>query len=126
MKKREAMRLVKALRSGKYEQGVGYLNYQNKLCCLGVACEISKGIVRVSLPCGPSDTPTGVVYEGSAKFLPRSVMKRFGFSKMNGGREDGLELVIAGEAYSSLANANDCRVPFSVIADYIEANYLYL
>lgn len=34
---------VKALRSGKYEQGVGELKGpQGKYCCLGVACQIDK------------------------------------------------------------------------------------
>lgn len=31
---------IDALRSGKYKQGKGYLNKENKeFCCLGVACE---------------------------------------------------------------------------------------
>mgnify|MGYP005811384871 CR=1 FL=1 len=31
---------IQALRSGEYEQGIDYLNYRGKLCCLGVACEV--------------------------------------------------------------------------------------
>jgi len=29
---------IKALRSGKYRQGKGRLDYEGKFCCLGVAC----------------------------------------------------------------------------------------
>ena len=37
------LKWVEALRSGKYKQGQGALNYNNeKFCCLGVACEIFK------------------------------------------------------------------------------------
>ena len=31
---------VKALESGKFEQGKSALCYENKYCCLGVLCEI--------------------------------------------------------------------------------------
>ena len=31
---------VKALRSGEYEQGLGSLKFDNKYCCLGVACDL--------------------------------------------------------------------------------------
>ena len=34
---------IKALRSGEYEQGTGYLRSEdNKFCCLGVLCDIMK------------------------------------------------------------------------------------
>lgn len=31
---------VAALRSGKYKQGFGFLNYRDKYCCLGVLCDV--------------------------------------------------------------------------------------
>lgn len=31
---------LEALKSGDYVQGVGYLNYMGKQCCLGVLCEV--------------------------------------------------------------------------------------
>lgn len=31
---------VKALRSGKYKQGIGALRLADKFCCLGVACDV--------------------------------------------------------------------------------------
>ena len=43
MTKKEFMKLwVKALRSGKYEQGEGMLCQNNKYCCLGVACDLAE------------------------------------------------------------------------------------
>lgn len=33
---------LEALRSGDYEKGIGSLNENNKLCCLGVLCEVMK------------------------------------------------------------------------------------
>jgi len=41
MKREVANIWVTALRSGKYKQGMGYLNKNNKFCCLGVLCEIA-------------------------------------------------------------------------------------
>lgn len=40
MKKSIATKWVKALRSGKYEQGSGTLHEGNEFCCMGVLCEI--------------------------------------------------------------------------------------
>lgn len=43
MKRSVAMKWIKALRSGKYEQGKGRLKTNDKkFCCLGVLCDISK------------------------------------------------------------------------------------
>lgn len=43
MKKSIMKRWVKALRSGKYEQGTKALrNANNQFCCLGVLCDLSK------------------------------------------------------------------------------------
>ena len=40
MKIKDAEKWVKALRSGKYEQGTKYLCYSGKYCCLGVLDDI--------------------------------------------------------------------------------------
>ena len=37
---KEFKKWLKALREGNYKQGVGFLNYQNTFCCLGVACDV--------------------------------------------------------------------------------------
>jgi hypothetical protein len=116
-----AMRLVKALRSGKYKQGKHALHNirTNRYCCLGVACEIS-GVVKVRQHCG--------VYAcyGQGKetaVLPQDVLKKFGFYSESGRRRDGKWLNIDGKDYADLSHANDLGVPFSSIANYIENNY---
>lgn len=119
MKKREAMRLVKALRSGKYEQGRNYLTRDDRYCCLGVACAISKGVNSVK-------NREIVEYDGFAGVLSPRMQDKFGFASCEGARRDLEHLEIGGKKFASLAKANDAGVPFSDIADYIEANYLYL
>ncbi len=49
MKKTLARKWVKALRSGKYEQGFGSIKCaDNKFCCLGVLCEIEPNATSVN------------------------------------------------------------------------------
>lgn len=53
MNKRIAKKWTKALRSGKYKQGIGMLrNDNNEYCCLGVLCELAvkEKIVEKYLP----------------------------------------------------------------------------
>lgn len=40
--KRDIEKWIKALRSGKFKQGVGRLQSNAGLCCLGVACKINR------------------------------------------------------------------------------------
>jgi hypothetical protein len=40
--KKEKAAWLKALMSGKYEKGTGYLQLDNRFCCLGVLCHIQK------------------------------------------------------------------------------------
>ena len=42
MNKKDAMKWVKALRSGKYKQTKGILKNSKGFCCLGVLCEINQ------------------------------------------------------------------------------------
>lgn len=57
---------VAALRSGKYEQGKGYLKDGNSYCCLGVAVEEKL--------CFPSKiAPNHMIEDG---FLPQSVITK--------------------------------------------------
>jgi hypothetical protein len=55
MKQEIKERWTTALRSGEYEQGVGYLRYEGKFCCLGVLCDLAvkDGVMREKkLPSG--------------------------------------------------------------------------
>jgi len=51
LKKEFAENWIKALRSGKYKQGNGYLfnNVTNSYCCLGVACKITMPRAKIAL-----------------------------------------------------------------------------
>jgi len=120
MKKNMAMKLVKALRSGEYHQGRGCLvTDEDYFCCLGVACNLSKveldWVYRPAYRCW--------VIGGEEVQLPTQIQKEYGFYDDSGSRRDDEKLVIGGKSYNNLAEANDDRVPFSDIADYIEKNY---
>lgn len=47
MKKSIMTKWVKALRSGEYKQGFGYLCNEGNHCCLGVLCEIAPKSLKV-------------------------------------------------------------------------------
>jgi hypothetical protein len=96
VKKKIADKWVAALRSGKYEQGKGYLKRENKYCCLGVLCDL----------CGKKPYP-------HLKYLPQSVMKWSGI-KNNAG-------LINGDGY--LTSENDAGKTFPEIATIIEENW---
>lgn len=126
MIKEKAFELGKALRSGKFKQGSHALRTGlNEFCCLGVACKLDKvkwnkdrrGEWSVKIP----DTSFAAL-----ACLPKSVMDSFGFSDSVGQRKDRKKIVIEGNEYAGLADANDSGVSFEKIADYIEANYEYL
>jgi hypothetical protein len=89
---------VEALRSGKYKQGHGTLKRYGKYCCLGVLCSVVK-------------TKNWV----GGKFLPDHVQEKAGLTVAypTVRTRDGIN--------QSLANLNDIGMPFSEIADLIEA-----
>ena len=121
MKKHKAMQLVKALRSGAYQQGTGRLvNSEDEFCCLGVACNISKQ----AIPWGRNGGSWEMA--GEDQVLPKAIQLEFGFVHNTGGRVDYEPITIGGERYVDLMDANDEGVSFADIADYIEKNWEYL
>lgn len=89
---------VKALRSGKYEQGKSLLKNRNKFCCLGVACDLA-----------------GVAWEDCEQpSLASSDFKTVGADILY----KSLSLTV--EEAERLANLNDRNVTFLEIADLIE------
>jgi hypothetical protein len=97
MKKKIAMDWVKALRSGKYEQGQGTLKTEDgKFCCLGVLREIGYA-------------PMSYTWDGSLSDRDSEVC---GMSNV------GTECV--GMTQSELAKLNDGGATFDEIADLIE------
>jgi len=105
VKKDIAEKWVKALRSGEYEQGRGQLRINNKHCCLGVLCDISK------LSIWDQDS---YIKGSSAITLPTEV-KMWADMKSGGGH--------LGEDKLSLWQLNDAGKTFSEIANIIEAEW---
>jgi len=115
--KQIAMEWVEALRSGKYEQGEQYLNKDNRFCCLGVLCDI--------LPVEKNILENNIISYGayrSITLLKKDVMNYTDISD-HFGRPADFNVTINGNCYQGLSSANDQGVPFSDIADWIEANY---
>lgn len=93
------VKFLKALRSGKYEQGRIFFEKNNKFCCLGVLCKVAK------VPTTPNQQiPT----EGNWTFVD-SVLPSI---KDDFGRPTSM----------ALAQLNDAGNSFEVIADWIEKN----
>lgn len=115
---------VAALRSGEYEQGRAALRRGNDFCCLGVACDIS-GVGEWE------DMRTGVgmfFYRtekgsriGNSATLPAAVSRWLGIDTDNPKLKYGL----TGPSSLPASVLNDShKLPFSEIADLIEAAYL--
>ncbi len=136
----EAMKLVAALRSGRYIQGAEYLARDGKHCCLGVACVIADIPNRVEITDAEFEEPEDVggelelvekehrttYFDGKHDMdLSPAAMSHYGFHDPAGGRRDGARLGFPGfeKTFRSLADANDAGVPFTLIADYIELNW---
>lgn len=109
MKKEIASRLVKALRSGEYNQGIGALRRETSgedlYCCLGVLCSLDE---KVTWSRSTVNNTRWVANEVCKSFLPHSTIKWAGMN-------------LAGER--ELARMNDIGDSFNEIADYIEKNW---
>lgn len=106
---------VKILRSGRYPQGTEVLRGSDgKYCCLGVACELA--VAEGVIPPASSDylgvTRYGPTGDSSTTHLPSAVVEWLGLNS---------EFGYFGSGDSSLISLNDVGVPFSAIADIIEA-----
>ena len=103
----EVLRLwVKALRSGEYRQGQGFLREtiqgKSHFCCLGVLADLAK---KDGGPKWKACTDVIAEINGDESFLPKSW-------------EDWLKI-----KQKRLAKMNDQGKSFAQIADYIERNY---
>lgn len=109
-----AQRWVEALKSGEYEQGYGYLNKNDKFCCLGVLCELAvhDGILE---PAEYSPESGYKMYDHiHASFLPPAVASWAGMESDNGQNYD------TGE---TLVYLNDTSLlSFAQLAAYIHEN----
>lgn len=116
MKKSIATKWVKALRSGKYEQGTGRLRGDEGFCCLGVLCDLA-------VKAGVIEEPTmqyGIAFYGTDEDhddenLPAIVMKWAGM-KTDSGERKGTRV--------ALTHLNDeSMYSFDKIANVIEKEY---
>lgn len=104
--KERVIKLIDALRSGKYKQGTGLLRPTcGTHCCLGVACDLSG--------CDQwNKLDEEFIYDDSSSLLPSSVMDFYGFRT-----KDGTHFL---NGPDTLVEMNDAYVPFPEIADRIE------
>jgi hypothetical protein len=125
--KQRVRQLVDALRSGAYEQGKYRLHLteeadsgKTKMCCLGVACDIS-GIGAWQPAIGKDHIESHpYLVEGGGQAtqeLPDAVKNWYGFNSSN-------PYVLYKGSAKRLSALNDQEVPFSEIANLIEATYL--
>jgi len=115
MKKEIAEKWVKALRSGDYQQGIKRLKIENRFCCLGVLCDISK----------LTEWDIDQCYFDKIGILPTEVMEWAGMRDSAGiayktGNYNELNY---DDGTIHLTNFNDKGYSFTKIADIIEQNW---
>ena len=119
MNKRQATKWVKALRSGKYQQGKEVLFSEGRYCCLGVLCEISE-----------IEKNERGYFVDSMGFQMEAVLSGVAGTKLGLEHGDGAPnsgtVEIGGTAHLSLAIANDSGASLADIATWIESNYKQL
>lgn len=107
---KNAKKWVEALRSGKYEQGCGYLRTNDGFCCLGVACDLyAKAHPRAK------GWNQGNLFAGEMMLLPVKVRKWLGLTKNSGVFTDKKGFL------SELIDLNDSGKTFKQIAKIIES-----
>lgn len=96
---------IEALRSGKYEQGKGYLKKDGAYCCLGVLCEINNKMEEYGCIIGTSNNV----------YLNENLEIEFNLNY--NGRFKGFEI----DKISCLTEMNDSqKYTFEQIAEVIE------
>jgi hypothetical protein len=119
--KERLLELVAALRSGRYKQTKFALRNSRGHCCLGVACEIS-GLGEFT--ClrtfhEVADHIFKTLSEQATGVLPIDIADYYGLT-VEGHFTNAV--VVDHTTYPSLVAMNDAGIPFSTIADVIEAN----
>ena len=145
MRKDVAKKWIKALKSGKYKQGTGFLKHYNskgeaKHCCLGVLCELYNDamkknhkktlVMKNKFDDGDYNNASGNYYgyatfNGKDQNLPETVRKWAGIKTNIGAFPDiTIEQEDHGkiEILTSLADINDNGTKFKTIAKIIEKN----
>ena len=109
LKPRITKKWIKALRSGKYQQGNGYLCKDDKYCCLGILIAVHFG-EDVFLPAKGHGIENVKAFDGKISYLPSDFSDQIGLDY---------------STEESLIHMNDLdKKTFNEIADYIENNLL--
>jgi hypothetical protein len=108
-------RWLAALRSGRYEQGKGFLQKGNQYCCLGVACDIFADRFDISKIKDGDIT----LYNHSRQRLPPQLIAALGLRDAIGMFSGPIQY---GDCVlQALAGMNDSgKFTFAEIADFIE------
>jgi hypothetical protein len=116
--KRDIVKWIKALRSGKFKQGRGQLQSKKGFCCLGVACQINKFEKKVKKDGTLAGLMPGSMFQPNAPEWLLKVNDNFARKAMINlwVLNDGLK----GDAYSS----STPRYTFDEIADLLQAVYI--
>lgn len=87
---------LEALRSGKYEQGQQFLNRNDKLCCLGVLCEVMVELDPTIHAITVKDSEVGghgvsrsftvKKYGGGSRMIPHTLLSRAKITTMEAKR----------------------------------------
>ena len=112
-------RWLKALRSGEYKQGTGWLQMDGKYCCLGVLCAIVADEIDLPVEERTDVTNATIVTYGRPNDktdtdLPNKVVEYVGL-----GSSDPV-VEVATDYKRTLSNLNDNGMTFLEIADIIE------
>ena len=129
MHKDFADKLVTALRSGNYKQGIARLRCNDEFCCLGVACEVAG--IEAHMVANVEDDVI-YTYNDRMDVLSDDFLKEIGMNsqdgKLNLSSEEidylfVLHVVTEHIPNTSLASLNDAGVDFYDIADIIENHW---
>lgn len=115
---------LKRLRSGDYQKGVGYLNRNNKFCCLGVLCEMAaEADIVVAMPHREFVRYQSVAYspDSADRVLPDAVMEWAGLTECNPGFHN-VDVDRYGPA-TAIAGLNDRTTDFVLVAEVIEEQF---
>lgn len=105
---------AKALRSGKYKQGKGCLEKDNKFCCLGVACKLFHTKTKVYID-------GNIEYDYSLLHLSIYTANLLGITVIG-----TLKNPIGDDCFHLESLNDDKHYTFSQIADLIEQDQLLL
>lgn len=117
---------LEALRSGRYDQGVGNLKAGDPdnpaYCCLGVLCELAAnaGVIPPGKRIEEDPHNTNYYFQGENEFLPDEVMTWANLDSNNGAYQDDAEIWLVDQC---LTDQNDNGMPFTHLADLIEDHF---